>query len=169
MITLNYDNKKSLDSQKKIYKGLRRILLTKPLSEITITDISKECNISRSTFYRNFDNISDILKVIFGFYYDHYLNTRAGEENQLLYFLDFWYYHKDLVYILNTQIPTILNSTLEEYSNKNWTPFQNKLKYELFVTIISKWSIFKETTPKEMENYLLDVLTKKSIDTLLDL
>ena len=52
--TLWKENKKSFESQQKIYKGLRRLLKTKPLSEITVSDIKAECNISRSTFYRNF-------------------------------------------------------------------------------------------------------------------
>ena len=50
-------NKKALESQKKIYKSLRRILLVKPLNEITVADIKEECNVSRSTFYRNFNNV----------------------------------------------------------------------------------------------------------------
>ena len=95
MKKLNYDNKKSLESQKKIYKGLRRVLLTKNLAEITVTDVSDECGISRSTFYRNFNNVFDILEVFFDFYYDYYIRNRVGEENQLLYFLQFWYYHKE--------------------------------------------------------------------------
>ena len=169
MIKLNYDNKKSLESQKKIYKALRRVLLTKKLSEITVTDISDECGISRSTFYRNFNNIYDILKVFFDFYYDYYMRNRVGEENQLLYFLQFWYYHKDLVNIINTQTPTILTDILYKYTNKDWDSYHKKLKYELFVTIICKWSISKTETPEEMEQYLSKILTKKSIDILLDL
>lgn len=169
MIKLNYDNKKSLESQKKIYKALRRVLLTKKLSEITVTDISDECGISRSTFYRNFNNIYDILKVFFDFYYDYYMRNRVGEENQLLYFLQFWYYHKDLVNIINTQTPTILTDILYKYTNKDWDSYHKKLKYELFVTIICKWSISKTETPEEMEQHLSKILTKKSIDILLDL
>ena len=55
-------NKKSYDSQLKIYKALRQILITKSLNDITVTDICEECNCSRSTFYRNFDNVIDILE-----------------------------------------------------------------------------------------------------------
>ena len=58
-------NKKAQDSQRRIYKGLREILKRKDLKDITIVDIQKECNISRTTFYRNFSNIIDVLEVIF--------------------------------------------------------------------------------------------------------
>ena len=37
-------NKKSYDSQLKIYKALRQILITKSLNDITVTDICEECN-----------------------------------------------------------------------------------------------------------------------------
>ena len=90
MVTLNYTNKKSLESQKKIYKGLRKILLSKPLSEITVTDICNECNISRTTFYRNFHNITDVLDVMFDFYYARYYKNRLKESNRLLYFFNYW-------------------------------------------------------------------------------
>ena len=36
-------NKKAFDSQVKIYKGLRQILLRKPLAEVTVADIKAEC------------------------------------------------------------------------------------------------------------------------------
>ena len=35
--------------------GLRQILLRKPLTEVTVADINTDCNISRTTFYRNFN------------------------------------------------------------------------------------------------------------------
>ena len=58
-------NKKAFYSQVKIYKSLRRILLTKPLSDVTVADISQECGISRSTFYRNFNNVIELWKLQF--------------------------------------------------------------------------------------------------------
>ena len=70
------ENKKAFESQQKIYKGLRRLLKTKQLSEITVSDIKKECNISRSTFYRNFKNITEILEVIFEYFYKEYLTKK---------------------------------------------------------------------------------------------
>ena len=82
-------NKKSYDSQLKIYKALRQILITKSLNDITVTDICEECNCSRSTFYRNFDNVIDILEIFFDYFYDRYLRKRVNEENQLLFFLKY--------------------------------------------------------------------------------
>ena len=83
-------NKKSLESQQKIYKSLRKLLQVKPLSEITVTDISEDCDISRSTFYRNFNNVMEILEIFFDYYYDRYLKKRIYEQNQLLFFLEYF-------------------------------------------------------------------------------
>ena len=57
-------NKRALDSQRKIYKSLRKLLLTKPLIDISITDIERESHVSRSTFYRNFNNVTEVLEAL---------------------------------------------------------------------------------------------------------
>ena len=109
MAEFKYSHKKALESQRKIYKGLRRLLEKKPLIEISVTDISEECQISRTTFYRNFSNINDILYITFDYYYDRYLHSRINKDNQLLFFFEYWQYHKDLTCILSEQIPSILH------------------------------------------------------------
>ena len=99
MLTLLDINKKSLESQRKIYKAIRQLLLVKPLAEITVTDVSELCDISRSTFYRNFNNVIDILYVFFDFYYERYL-IRRTDNNTFLFFLKYWTRLRDLVYLL---------------------------------------------------------------------
>ena len=93
-------NKKAFDSQVKIYKSLRRILLTKPLSDVTVADISQECGISRSTFYRNFNNVIEVLELMLDYFYKRYLDERVDKPNQLLFFFEYWRYHRDLINII---------------------------------------------------------------------
>lgn len=66
------NNKRAQDSQRAIYKGLRRLLERKDLKDITVVDLQNECNISRATFYRNYRNIIDVLDVIFKWYFNEY-------------------------------------------------------------------------------------------------
>lgn len=143
-------NKKSLESQKRIYKGLRQILLTKPLSEITVADIKKECDISRSTFYRNFNNVVDVLDVMIEFFYNRYLVRRREEKNQILYFFEYWGHHKDLIYILATQNKKGLEACIKRHNTKIDNPYSLELNYLLFTCFIAKWSISKKETPEEM-------------------
>src|SRR5574344_2085352 len=107
------DNKKASDSQKKIYKGLRKVLLKKQLKNVTVSDIKNECNISRSTFYRNFNNVSEILVVIFEFFYTQYLSIRKTQNNQLLFFFQYWYWHRDLIHILADQDREIIEDCMK--------------------------------------------------------
>lgn len=166
MAEFKYSHKKALESQRKIYKGLRRLLEKKPLIEISVTDISEECQISRTTFYRNFSNINDILYITFDYYYDRYLHSRINKDNQLLFFFEYWQYHKDLTHILSEQIPSILYEIIEKYSNIDNTNILN-LKVDLFSSIISKWSKHKTGTPENLEKMTKDILTKKAIELLL--
>lgn len=167
MLTLLDINKKSLESQRKIYKALRQLLLVKPLADITVTDVSELCDISRSTFYRNFNNVIDILYVFFDFYYERYL-IRRTDNNTFLFFFEYWNKHKDLVSILTNQAPSIIPQVMNNYFNKEYSEFQKKLKIDLFTTIISRWSISKVETPEEMERFLTEIFSKKTINLLLE-
>jgi len=55
------NDKRCLASAKKIGTALRALLRSKPLEEISITDIQKMSGTGRSTFYRLFDNIDDVI------------------------------------------------------------------------------------------------------------
>lgn len=44
-----------------ICKGLEACLAEKPLSETRVADIHRKCFVSRSTFYRLFDSINDVI------------------------------------------------------------------------------------------------------------
>ncbi len=54
-------DRRSQKSARFITEGLFACLHEKPLAMISITDLSKKSYISRSTFYRLFDNIEDVL------------------------------------------------------------------------------------------------------------
>lgn len=42
--------------------SLKRLLLSKPLDKITVTDIAQDCGISRMTFYYHFQDIYDLVE-----------------------------------------------------------------------------------------------------------
>lgn len=50
--------RKSADA---IYKALLELLESRSLNDVSISDITKNCGVSRSTFYRLFDNVSDVV------------------------------------------------------------------------------------------------------------
>lgn len=161
-------NKKSLESQKIIYKSLRRILLTKQLNEVTVKDICSECGVSRTTFYRNFNNVTDVLAVMLEFFYNDYLQKRILKENQLLFFFEYWYFHRDLITIITDQNENILKDCMKRHFTKNNNVYLTNLKYSILSSILSTWSRSKKETPQEMELMTKNIMQTKCIDLLLE-
>lgn len=56
------NDKRSFQSSEWIFEALRDLIIEKNYENINITDIVKQANIGRSTFYRNFDNKDDVLR-----------------------------------------------------------------------------------------------------------
>ena len=54
-------DKRSAQSAQLIYEGLMECIKKKPFDKITISDLQKASSVARTTFYRSFDNISDVL------------------------------------------------------------------------------------------------------------
>ncbi|USS91733.1 TetR/AcrR family transcriptional regulator [Fructobacillus americanaquae] len=63
--------------------GLIRLMNTKPLEKITISELTKEAGLSRRTFYRHFQSIDDILTLKVEQIVDK-LYQRAGLKGQTL-------------------------------------------------------------------------------------
>lgn len=161
-------NKKARESQRNIYKALRRILLVKNLNDITVQDVSEECGISRSTFYRNFNNVVDVLDVMFDWFYNRYLNQRETETNQLLYFFQYWVKHRDLVHIISHQNESLIKNCIKRHEKSdNTNPYLIDLKCAILTSLLSRWSESKKETPEEMEKLTRKLLNQKCIDILL--
>lgn len=160
-------NKKAQDSQRRIYKGLRQILKRKDLKDITVVDIQKECDISRATFYRNFNNIIDVLEVIFNWYYDEYEELRKKENDQLLFFFNYWVLHKDLLTITVENKLDILKKCIIKYSANKDTIFI-EAKHALIAAIIMYWSKDnKDITPLELEKKVIFELGSEAASLLI--
>ena len=56
-----HDDKRQIDTAERIRLSLTRCLLTKQMSEISVSDLAAESGVSRSTFYRSFDTPVDVL------------------------------------------------------------------------------------------------------------
>lgn len=162
-------NKKAFESQTRIYKSLRRLLLTKPLAEIKVQDISEECGISRSSFYRNFKNVVEVLEVMLDYFYNRYLEERENKSDQLLFFFQYWANHRDLINIVSNQNESILKDCLKRYDKNSYDdPFTLDLKASLLASLLTMWSYNKKYTPDDMVKLSNNVLNKRCIDILLE-
>lgn len=55
------NDKRAAQSANLIYSGLLKCLENKPFDQITVTDVQRVSGVARTTIYRCFDNLSDIL------------------------------------------------------------------------------------------------------------
>lgn len=52
----------SLRTKQSLTRALKKAIVKKPLSKVTVSELIKECDINRNTFYYHFTNIYDLLK-----------------------------------------------------------------------------------------------------------
>lgn len=55
------NDRRTLQSADLLYQGLLACLKEKLLAEVTVTDLQRASGVARSTFYRSFDDVSDVL------------------------------------------------------------------------------------------------------------
>ncbi len=98
-------DKRAAQSAELIYDGLLQCLAHKPFDHITVTDVQRASGVARTTIYRCFDNLSDILYWRCDLCFREAL--RFGEPNdapdewQLIQsFFSYWTEHSDILKLL---------------------------------------------------------------------
>lgn len=92
----------SLTTKKAIAYSLKELLLEKPLSKITINDITERCDINRQTFYYHFSDIVDLVEWISIEDADKALKNKNNYANWQEGFLEiFKLLEKDKIFISN--------------------------------------------------------------------
>ena len=91
-------DKRSQQSAESIYKSLLAIMEYKSFEQISVTDIQKKAGIARTTFYRCFDNLSDVFfwkcdeafHAVFSSYQQPFFR---GEFDLARHFVNYWITH----------------------------------------------------------------------------
>ncbi len=102
-------DQRSIRSSKMIYEGLVKLMREMDFAAITVTDLVDAAGVGRTTFYRNFDEIDDVLwmrcdQVIEGLL--SYLRTYRQEHPEeprttiLKPFLRYFYLHSEFLELL---------------------------------------------------------------------
>ena len=163
------DDKRAKESAHKIYKSVRKILKRKSLMDVTVMDIKNDCGISRSTFYRLFDNVPDVLEYQLGIFFDRYLKQSLEHEDRILFFYQFFYLHTDLIYIISTQSEYILKKVMKEKS-KEKDEYLLAFKVGIMTSLLIKWSERrKKETPEEMADITKKLLSLNMTDLLTEI
>ena len=98
-------DKRAVQSSELIYKGLLECIKKKPFDQITVSDLQKVSGVARTTFYRAFDNISDVLywKCDTCFYEvlgSYHPKLFQGELDLARHYFDYWVNHSDILVLL---------------------------------------------------------------------
>ncbi len=99
------NDKRAVQSSELIYVGLLECLKKKPFDQITISDLQKASGVARSTFYRAFDNLSDVLywKCDACFYEvlgNYQPSQRQSELELIRHYFQYWMDHSDILELL---------------------------------------------------------------------
>ncbi|MGI5889106.1 MAG: hypothetical protein ACOX6J_07010 [Oscillospiraceae bacterium] len=99
------DDKRAKKSAELVYQGLLTCLKHKNFDLITVTDLQKASGVARSTFYRSFDNISDVLywkcDLCFHEVLGQFTAEQFSNEIDLVYqYFSYWTEHKDILELL---------------------------------------------------------------------
>ena len=88
-------DKRAQTSVKLICAGLRQCLKEKSFESITISDIQRVSSVSRSTFYRNFDRIEDVLALMCDNVFEEAFSSGYANISEAVFRT--WFRHDDMV------------------------------------------------------------------------
>ena len=99
------NDKRAVQSADLIYKGLLQCLDHKTFEQITVTDVQKASGVARTTIYRCFDNLSDILYWRCDLAFREALHStepiNAPSELELMQgYFAYWTAHSDILKLL---------------------------------------------------------------------
>lgn len=118
------NDKRQQATAEKIREGLTACLSVKPMTEISVSDISTAAGVSRSTFYRSFDMPLDVLSYSCNRVVDMIVNDFARVEvkdaDELIqYSLNYWRKHTDILEAaINCDRLDIVRNAIENHSDK---------------------------------------------------
>lgn len=180
----------SLQTKKKLAASLKKFMMTTSLDKITVTQIIKDCNVNRKTFYYHFKDIYDLLKWIleeeavevvkkFDFTVDYkeailfvinYVENNAhilacaydtlGRE-QMRRFL-----HQDFFSIVKNIIDT-MEKDLELCMTKDFKDFLCNLYTESIAGIMIEWFQNPQKQNKEQIVEFLSIIFRSSLPEVL--
>jgi AcrR family transcriptional regulator len=103
------DDQRSIRSSEMLCEGLAKLIREKDFASITVTDLVEAAKVGRTTFYRNFDEIEDVLRlrcdqVFEGLvsYLQNYRKQPTHEASRELIkpILRYFYLHSEIIELL---------------------------------------------------------------------
>lgn len=103
------NDQRSIRSAEMLYEGLSRLIQEMPFGSIKVNDLVEASNVGRTTFYRNFDTIEDILRLRSDQVFDEMIQyvieyiEKYGNESRMMLLkpvLRYFYLHSEIIELL---------------------------------------------------------------------
>ena len=176
-----------------IYEALAELIYDKPFSKISVSNIVEKAQVGRTTFYRCFDSIEDILRMrcdqVFDELLAYILNYRRQADNSvdvgphLKPLLRYFYLNSDIIeLLLQANRMDILLGSFRARSKpltamaaqqlqleENYAAYGVEMRLGVLVAILSNWvKTGKREAPDELADRLKGMIKKMiTVDQLL--
>ena len=140
------DDKRARTSAELICAAVLELLQEKPFAKLTITDVQQRSSVSRSTFYRNFDRLEDVLELLCDQGFDtvferHLAAPEDGRAGLAVEVFRYWSDHsavlETLVQIHRTDILFASFRRCAARLERLRSPAEDAVQYDYFVSIIT--------------------------------
>lgn len=133
-------DKRAQNSVELICDGLSKCLAEKRYDEISISDVQRASTVSRSTFYRNFDCLDDVLALMCDRGFEEAFSDIEKSDMRTVVF-KYWFRHSDFLEVLVTSHRTdiLFDSFRRSASKLNMMkPFRkDPAAYDYFISMLS--------------------------------
>lgn len=132
-----------------IVSALLKLIYEKPLTTITISELTKKAGVSRMTFYRNYDSKEEVFIGHLDEIFEHYWNNdNADKENGIYYDVEhmkscfeYIYQHKEFLEgLIQCGMGLLFLDKLTYYISEKWKKYADK--YELTAFTGSLYNLF---------------------------
>ena len=181
------NDKRSIQSSQWIFEALEQLMLEKEYSQIKVVDIANKANLGRTTFYRNFDTIDDVLRMkcdekfqgLTDYFTEYYRSEVSTNKNFFLKpFLRYWYVNSEIIdLIIKANRLDIIKDSFKNMINyyKNLVPNNNhkffhhfnyfvEIRLSISIGVLTEWiKNNKNIPPDELSEIIISQL-KEPID-----
>ena len=186
------NDQRAIRSSKMLYEALAKLMRVQPYNTITVTHLVEAAQLGRTTFYRNFDEIEDILRMrcdqVFDELMAYFIAYRQEggilEPGRLLKpMLRYFYLHSDIIdLLLRAKRMDILQDAFRERSQglqalaaqqlqvpDEYIAYSTEMRINLMIAILAHWvKTGKKQAPDELADNLKKMVNNMiTIDQLL--
>lgn len=130
-------------TKRAIAASLKRLLEKKPLNKITVTDIAKDCKISRHTFYYHFRDVYDLMEWAYRTEGERLLEGKRDYENWRQGMAEIFRYIQDN--------QAIVQNALRAGSRDYLLPYLHQRTYALLFAVVEEKAEGREISRSHKE------------------